>query len=378
MDPKNQKNNPVNRKDEEFLKNLQSNLDEIKDVDTAGMRVQEDLTEQAPISEEEAKRLILEDKRRTERSLKESGQKGKKIMIAVVIVAAFLCAFGVVFAMIVGGQKNDAEDGVEQSDNDVSAGEEEKPDEPENNDPVQMAVSDALVQKLYHNFDVTNGMVYVDEGVLNGDFSALALGVAALNTEKKSCKKVPTEEILEERYGDLLEQVNVAELLEDSKMCFGAEEVTKKAQEIFGKTLSLEDGAWFGSFTADGQPRYKYDAENGEFYYALALGDGGVMPKVAHNLERAERQGNYVYLYDVVGQVEECYIDNTRKTCAGPIGVSMWNYDLGGYDPKYVVNYELTDGNILNHADDFSRYKWTFSKNIDGNYVLKKLEKLEG
>ena len=56
----------------------------------------------------------------------------------------------------------------------------------------------------------------------------------------------------------------------------------------------------------------------------------------------------------------------------------MWNYDLGGYDPKYVVDYELTDGNILNHADDFSRYRWTFSKNIDGNYVLEKLEKLEG
>ena len=83
MDPKNQKNNPINRKDEEFLKSLQGNLDEIKDVDTAGAKVQEDLTEQAPISEEEAKRLILEDKRRTERSLKESGQKGKKIMIAV-------------------------------------------------------------------------------------------------------------------------------------------------------------------------------------------------------------------------------------------------------------------------------------------------------
>ena len=62
MDPKNQKNNPINRKDEEFLKSLQGNLDEIKDVDTAGAKVQEDLTEQAPISEEEAKRLILEDR----------------------------------------------------------------------------------------------------------------------------------------------------------------------------------------------------------------------------------------------------------------------------------------------------------------------------
>ena len=33
MDPKNQKNNPINRKDEEFLKSLQGNLDEIKDVE---------------------------------------------------------------------------------------------------------------------------------------------------------------------------------------------------------------------------------------------------------------------------------------------------------------------------------------------------------
>ena len=97
MDPKNQKNNPINRKDEEFLKSLQGNLDEIKDVDIAGVKVQEDLTEQAPISEEEAKRVILEDKRRTERSRKEAGQKGKKMMVGVVMVAALLGGGGVVW-----------------------------------------------------------------------------------------------------------------------------------------------------------------------------------------------------------------------------------------------------------------------------------------
>lgn len=375
MDAEKQKNNPSNRIDEESLRNLQNNLGEIKAVDQAGQQVQEELAKQAPISEEEARRLILEDKRRTEQSLRESNQKGKRIMIAVLVVAAILCVLGVVFAMVIGGQKNDDQGNTDQPGNSVGMGDQQKPDEPEETGPVEIGVNDALVQKLYRHFDVTNGMVYVDEAVLNGDFSEIALGVAALNTDKVACKVEPTEEVLQERYGDLLTQVEINEVMEMSRECYDATAVNKKAQEIFGVALNLQDGAKFGSFTAGGQPHYRYDAENEEFYYDLTPG-GGVMPKVAHNLERAERQGNYIYLYDVAGQTEECYIETTRKTCAGPVGESMWNYDLGAYDPKYVIDYELTDENILSHADDFARYKWTFSKNTDGNYVLEKLERV--
>lgn len=375
MDAKNQKNNQANREDEELLNKLQNNIDEIKAVDAAGTEVQEELAKQAPISEEEAKRLILEDKRRTEQSLRESNQKGKKIMVMVLVVAAILCVLGVVFAMMIGGQENESSNNPERPGSNTGVSNGQTPEEPEEEGPVQLVVNDALVQKLYHNLDVTNGMIYVDEAVLNGDFSEVALGVAALNTEKRLCKKQPTEEIIAERYGVLLEEIDAKEVLEQSRDCYDVTEVNKKAQEIFGVALNLQDGAKFGSFTAGGQPHYRYDAENEEFYYDLTLG-GGVMPKVAHNLEKAERQGNYIYLYDVAGQTEECYIESTRKTCAGPVGESLWNYELGAYDPKYVIDYELTDENILSHADDFARYKWTFSKNTDGNYVLEKLEKL--
>ncbi len=384
----------MDNKDKNFEKKLMQNIDEKRAEQEYGAEIEEKLEAEHevevsdqeippeserryhPLSEEEAKRMMAEDARQTEANLRNvNSDKHKKTIIAAVIVAVVLCLGMLVLALVLGNKGKNSEETGDNGGSQV----EEKPEEtekPEEDGPVEIAVSDALVRKLYRNFDVTNGMMYADEAVLNGDFRGVALGVAALNTEKIACRVVPTEEDLRSQYGDILDQQGLNEVIEESKKCYDAAEVNKKAQEIFGVALDLQDGVKFGSFTAGGQPHYRYDAENQEFYYDLVPG-GGVMPTVVHNLEKAMREGNYIYLYDVAGQMEECFIDNTRKTCASPVGESLWNYELGGYDPKYVIDYNLTNENILEHAEEFSRYKWTFSKNTDGNYVLEKIEKVE-
>jgi len=61
------------------------------------------------ISEEEAKRLLAEEKARIERGWKKSDMKHKRILVTVVIVAAVLCIIGAVFAFMAGENKGNEE-----------------------------------------------------------------------------------------------------------------------------------------------------------------------------------------------------------------------------------------------------------------------------
>lgn len=105
--------------DQRFMRNLENNVDEIKAVDAAGVAIQEDIAKQAPISEDEAKRLLAEEKRLAEIEYGKAQGKSKKILVTVLIVAAVLCVFGAVFALVIGGMNGGEDEKDEVGQNEV-------------------------------------------------------------------------------------------------------------------------------------------------------------------------------------------------------------------------------------------------------------------
>lgn len=328
-----------------------------------------------PISEAEAKALLMEETQKTEKKLAKAHKNNKKIAIIAVVVAVVLCAAGLALAFMMGNNGDESND-TEKNDTPVVDGGEEKPEEPED-EIVALDVNDPLVQRLYGNFDVANGQVYGIEEVFQGKIpDDFMMSVARLNVPGVACKLEPADEVLEERYGsEAIQMWGLDEIRQASQLCYSGTATLEKVQEIFGKSFTLEDGVLTGSFTPGGQPHYKYDKANDEFYYYMMPG-GGIGPGIVHALYAAEKDGDSVYLYDVAGLLYEGYLADGR-TYAIPFDESLINEGTDEKKAEYAIDYDLNDETILLHKDDFSKFKWIFVKNDSGEYVFTGLEKVE-
>lgn len=145
--------------DEQFARKLEDNIEEIKATDAAGRQVQENLAKQAPISEDEAKRLLTEEKRLAEIEYKNAQGKGKKTLMIVLVVAAVLCVLGGAFAIAMANrgdeEKKDDQGGVNVDDGDKEqvGGNSPGGDDTQVSDEVtELSLDNALVQRLYSDF----------------------------------------------------------------------------------------------------------------------------------------------------------------------------------------------------------------------------------
>ena len=174
---------------------------------------------------------------------------------------------------------------------------------------------------------------YTTSGILSDNISdEYMLSIAANNIEPGKCNGV---------YGD-----------SDSD-CYSKNSVLSKTEQIFGKRIELKDETCiFPNFS-----NYKYSAENSEFYhYADGSGSTGYLK----NMYDYKIKNNRIYIYEVV-VVDDFASDSY--------------YDLHGNEidlPKGI-----TKENIIEYKDNLEKFKWTFAKKDDGNYIFEKVEKID-
>lgn len=278
-------------------------------------------------------------------------QKGSRKKASLVIPAIFL-----MFALVGGAVWFILADNAPQ--NDTSA--DEQPSKNRNGNDKKLAdkpapiektialsVDDELVRKLYGYFKNQINFLtydfYSEDGGLSGNVDERMMAALAFN-------HMPLSSIIVHKTTQGIE-------------CYDARPIRKKAYEIFGKKIELYDGMRL--LTGD-YPLYIYSKDNDAF---CLMGGFGSMLNVHHNLYKAERTDESVSLYVVAGNVDTGGAGQ-EESFSGV--VSRLNSD-----EKYLYHptgNENTD--IMEYADKLDKFKWTFTKNSDGNYIYTSLERL--
>lgn len=320
----------------------------------AGADIEAAMQGRKPISEAEAKALLMEETHKTEKKLEKAHKDNRKVMIIVIIVAVVLCAAGLIFALVM-GSKNEENGKAENDLPVISAGEEAKePDAPEDK-IVALDVNDALVQRLYGNFVHVGGSYsstldfYTDKNVQNGDVSKTMMLDIALGNSGQRGKDCRAEHYVESGS----ESYEVGEVFG----CRDGEEAREKIQETFGVAIELEDGDKTGEYCG----AWMYDAQNDEFYVP-SLGCGGsCLYGLTRELTGAEQDKNSIYLYETA-------YGGTCQSLAYVDGTLIAEVDDGEW---------MTDSDIDAYRDQLEKFKWTFTKNESGEYVFTGLERVK-
>lgn len=321
-------------------------------------------TKQPRISEAEAKMLLAEETRKTHQKLQEADRKNKKMLAIVIAVAVAIVAVGIGIAVILGGKKDDEPQDTDQ--NDQSQVEDKKPEDQPDDEPeealTEVGLNEEIVHQLYDVFGILTSVdmigFYEDPTAYSGFLSnKYVSGVAFGNIERTECKMPKTTENLTKRYAD---QNNTDLSTTDLEVaydmgCYSGSDLRNKAQEIFGKTVSLE-GMEFPILG------WAYSNEYDEVYSVPGMGGDGFGPGKGYirGLYKAEQdEDENLYLYEVMAEV------------AGP-GL------ICAKTGKYCEDeYEVTLENVAAHKEDFNQYKWYFTKQADGNYIFEKIEKIK-
>lgn len=297
------------------------------------------------ITEAEARAMLIEDNARVKEALKKANNRGKKTLVAVLILAVVLVVAGIGVSMILGGMnKSDGRnDDKHEGNNAVVI---EKPDETE---VAELGVDDELVQALYGQFEISPLQEFYNDELLTAE-------VFDSNPER----------------GRLEIALNRAENWTGAA-------VRAKYQEMFGEEIALT-GEKYGGAQSDrrlaaGMKYVIYDEEQDEFRELEGGTDAG--GRYIRRLERAEKVGNKVYLYEralkincrpdprfdeegnQIGGGSSCGILTVAATCGTP--EFGWSGDEEG----------MTDEEILSEAAErgLGLVKWTFERTEDGRYV---------
>lgn len=343
----------------EVSSNLEDNLTEIREQESAGAEIEEQLA--AGEAEYKEMEPTEEEQKGPQRETAEKKTNAGLITLVVVLALALAAAVGWGVWQMVQNGRQEAETGTgtgtekDEDDKHEREGEGAKVEE--------VALDDPVVQRLWHNFDAVEfGRVggegplreasfYINADALAGNPSKELMTGIALQTipEYKYC-----EGWLNNDYGDS----------RNPQGCYDGDRVRVKIKEIFGKDVTFQDGDIAG---ANYCGRYEYSAKNHEFY-AEGMGCGGNGGEaVERGLYKAEREGDKLYLYEgalgaTPGAIYHIKLPNDEN-------------ELLDYDRP--LNFAGDDGYILlDHLDEVDQFKWTFKKNADGEYVFAGLERL--
>lgn len=320
----------------------------------AGSEVERKLNARKPMTEAEAKALLMEETRKTEKKLEKAHKSNRKLVIMVIVVAAVLCVAGVALALILGGKKDEEIPKVETP---VTEEVEEPEEEPED-EVVALGLDDEVVQKLYGNFANVGKAYsstldfYTDNKVQRGDIDKVMMLDIALGNSATRGNDCRAEHYIESG----MESYEVGELFG----CRDGAEARGKIQEIFGTAIELNDGDTTGEYCG----AWKYDAQNDEFYVP-SLGCGGAcLYELTRELFKAEQDKNNIYLYETV------YGGTCQSmTRADGTVITELEVDENG---SLVGSLDATK-----YADQFDQFKWTFTKNDSREYIFTGLEKIK-
>lgn len=309
-----------------------------------------ELGKPAQITEAEARAMLIEDNARAKEALKKADTRGKKTLVAVIALAVLLVVAGVATSIILGGMRDDAE-------NDKQEGNSGAVEEPA---VTELSLDDELVQALYGQFEISPLQGFYNDELLTAE-------VFDSNPER----------------GRLEMALNQAEN-------WTAAAVRAKYQEMFGEEVVLT-GEKYGEATLAEGARWLwttkgaayYNEEQDEFLELEGGTDGG--GRYIRRLERAEKEGDKVYLYEraltincrpdprfdeegnQIGGGSSCGILTVAATCGTP--EFGWSGDEEG----------MTDEEILSEAAGrgLGLVKWTF-RLVDGRYVYRGMERVMG
>lgn len=381
-------------KDKEFERKLENNLDEIREGDAAGAKIQEEMAKQPPVNEQtwqdlmkqeqgeratiteaEARRMIDEEREKTVKVLKQTNAKSKRTLVVVLVVAVILCVLGVVFALVMGNRKGEQTGGSGENVPGQEVKPEEKPGEEtgaEGAEVEELALDDELVQRVYHNFDIVSDAFsrtahfYAGKGRTNAEVDNLLMAgiVISLAQQKAACAG---------DYGEALTQYG----------CYDTQELQKLARQVFGRELDLETEEPVAYTGCHG---WTVNTENDEVYDSIGPGCGGqCVPAIVRDKTKAERQGDQIIIYERA-YMESCAgiyhvgeVPATYDTENGPM-LRMNSLELGeaiaerevGENGEFVNNLDVEQ-----YADKLDTFKWTFTKNADGEYIFSGLERIE-
>lgn len=267
--------------------------------------------------------------------------RGRKWLVWVVLGVILVALAGVGIWMVIGRQS--AEPGVGEGPGDTAMADKE----PEGRDVVtELALDDELVQRLYGEFDRVglsmSGTIDFYADGSDGDLDkSMMIAVAMPSVAGESNTPCRGE------YDGMI-----------GPGCYDGETIRQRIKHIFGEDVSFEDGDRNGNMTC----RWEYSEKNDEFYGLVGCG-GTCLYGLGRILDRAERDSDRLYLY------ETAY----GETCQGL-------YHVNG-DVIAEVEFDA-DGNLVSgyvfddYKDQLDKFKWTFVKNTEGNYIFEKLEKL--
>lgn len=335
------------------------------------------------ITEAEARAMLVEDNARAKEALKKANSREKKTLAVVIVVAVLLVVAGVAMSIILGGmRKSDGAgsgNGDKQEGNGGNAAVVEKPEEePEEPEAVELSLDDEVVQKVYGPFASYPGI--------------MGFGFSTFYEWVTGGEMKPDDALMGQILWAASEHVDCQSSEGYIGYCVDGEAARQRFREAFGYDFTdrtLEYG--FCGTTS-------YLAEVDQYF--VGTGCGGAAPSyLNHWLYKAEKRGDYIYLYELVEVYTAEFADAPNSTTGGlelirnkhchfdqPCSetyvegedllaipdnvVLVGDNDGGSYDPS------LIPVNFREYADELDMVKWTFERNGEGNYVFKGLERV--
>lgn len=281
-------------------------------------------------------------------------KKVNPLVVFLIIVILVLCAtIGFLFVY----NKNDESEnkpGVNENNPGTNV------DEPTNPILQDVSLDDADVKKIIENFKITTYDWEINTYIYEKVKDEQLLDIAYINSEnlinEESNCNYPF-------YGDLTytcKYIKYADFNKNYKMLTGRD-LTKTDLSIYLIELI-------------------YDASMDAYKICNVPAGGGPGPLYLSKVDKVTADDNYMYVYEKVAFIDETsnYYDPLylRKP-----HLYDENYEYTGEDillgtSEQVDPYKEEDKNkiIEENINKFDTYKWTFKKDLNGNYIYEKLE----
>jgi len=290
----------------------------------------------------------------------QSAKKSKiKLSVITLCVALVLCAIsGAIGFVLASGDHNNKV----TANGDISANEDSNNSEELQDQPVTLSIDDELVQKVYRRFervsfpDENMFSFYADKSSMAGKPDrTLMLYLAKNNVVTRFCK------------GEYFDSVGHTRM----STCYSGGEIVDEIAEIFGQNLVLNESDRLGH----GCGSWVYDIQNNEFHQETSAGCGGMDPRrVARKLYAAERDSEHIYLYELAIYIEATAVYHISDgELAGTFMGQQSDLEI-----ETDVRGDALQGDIDEYKNllEQGTFKWTFTKNADGDYIYTSLERI--
>lgn len=298
-------------------------------------------------------------------------KKSRKGLVIGVVVGILALAGAIGAGVWLVGQKDDKQEGNGGG----NAAVVEKPEEGEaleedvEDELVELSLDGEVVKRVYGRF---SSDYWRNFGGLGGfyktedDFNLVVMtdmkkySIALLNLKPSTCDQ--EHRLVTYVDEDRVEHYNIYG--NDFESCYAGVSIRNKVTEIFGdEDFVLNQEALRGQVIVNGEG-YVYFSEGDEVVNVASGATAGSL--VSRALYAAEKDATHLYLYEVVTVLGSCYFDG-------------YCYPLSADGDDTIVDENnsvaVRADNLADYKDILDRFKWTFRKNGEGNYVFEGLER---